>query len=57
MPTVMLYLYRHHRGEEALEVNTCFDGRGVAIAAEQVINVEWPNVGPVRYARLGSIVL
>lgn len=43
--TVARYLYEHVQGGPAYECNICFDSSGVAIAPEQILDVEWlPNI-------------
>ena len=41
MDTVALYLYLHQQGRPAFKVNTCFDGKGVAVQPDQVLSITW----------------
>jgi hypothetical protein len=41
MECVAFYLYLHARGLPAYRCNTCLDSRGVPIAPDQVVDVEW----------------
>lgn len=41
MGTVARYIYAQEHDGVAFDVNTCFDGKGVAIRPEQILDVEW----------------
>ena len=41
MGTVARYIYAQEHGEDAHDVNTCLDSKGITIRPEQILDVEW----------------
>ena len=41
MGTVARYIYAQEHGEDAHDVNTCFDSKGIAIRPDQILDVQW----------------